>query len=49
MNARTENDHRELASAYEQQVGLDRDSSERHRKLALGDSGLARPVGNIKP
>ena len=44
MNARTENDHRELASAYEQQAGLDRDSSERHRKLALAYAKSWSPV-----
>ena len=35
MNARTESDLRELAAAYEQHAGRDKDSSERHRKLAL--------------
>lgn len=35
MSARTESDHLELAAAFEQQADRDRDSSERHRRLAL--------------
>ena len=35
MNARSESDHLKLAAAYEQQAVRDRDSSEKHRKLAL--------------
>lgn len=34
-NARTESDHKDVASTYEQQAGIDKASSERHRRLAL--------------
>ena len=32
--ARTRADHQEIAAAYEQQAGVDREAMERHRKLA---------------
>ena len=32
--ARTRADHQEIAAAYEQQAGIDREAMERHRKLA---------------
>lgn len=34
-SARTESDHRELATAFEQHADRDKDSSARHRQLAL--------------
>ncbi len=34
-NARTEIDHKNVASMYEQQAGIDKESSEKHRRLAL--------------
>ena len=49
LSARTESDHRELAVAYEQQAIRDRESSERHRKLALSyarSQGLVVPWGH---
>lgn len=44
MNARTERDHLELASAYEQQARVDKESSENHRKLALSYAKSWSPV-----
>lgn len=44
LSARTESDHRELAVAYEQQALRDRESSERHRKLALSYAQSQGPV-----
>lgn len=44
MNARTATDHRELASAYDQQAGLDAASSERHRKLAMAYAQAGTPM-----
>lgn len=44
MNARSESDHLKLADAYEQQAVRDRDSSERHRKLALAYAQSWSPV-----
>ncbi len=34
-SARTESDHKDVASTYEQQAGVDKESSEKHRRLAL--------------
>ena len=34
-NARTESDHKDVAATYERQAGIDKESSEQHRRSAL--------------
>ena len=43
-NARTESDHKDVAATYEQQASIDRESSGKHRRLALSYANSWTPA-----
>ena len=43
-NARTESDHKDVAATYEQQASIDKESSVKHRRLALSYANSWTPA-----